>query len=148
MRLGIRLLHGRPRHPQTQGKVERWHATIAADGFQFGQFPDLVATQAAFDVFRHTSNTDRPHEALGMRVPAERYQPSPRPYPTLLPEISYSADHTVHRVNSAGRITIDGHPVFISEALRGLPLGVRPTGIEGSLSYASATRRSSALTAA
>lgn len=133
MRLGIRILHGRPRHPQTQGKVERWHATIAADVFQFGQFPDLRATQDALDAFRATYNTDRPHEALGMRVPAERYQPSSRPYPQVLPEISYSADHTVHHVNSAGRITIDGHPVFISEALRGLPVGVRPTGVDGVL---------------
>jgi len=130
MRLGIRIRHGRPRHPQTQGKVERWPATIAPDVFPFGQFLDLVATQAACDGFRHTYNTDRPHDALGLHVPAERYQPSPRPDPAVLPAIASSADPTVHRVNRAGRITIDGPPILISEALRGLPVGVRPTGTD------------------
>lgn len=131
MRLGIQVLHGRPYHPQTQGKVERWHQTIATDVFQFGQFLNLAAAQRAFDTFRATYNTDRPHEALGMAVPVDRYLPSPRPYPDILPEITYSADHTVHRVNSAGRITIDRRPVFISEALRGLPVGVRRTAVDG-----------------
>jgi transposase InsO family protein len=131
MRLGIRVVHGRPRHPQTQGKIERWHRTIAADVFQFAQFPDLEATQRAFDRFRSTYNTDRPHEALGMQVPGERYLPSARPYPERLPEIEYSPDHTVYRVTGSGRISINQRQIFISEALRGLPVGVRPTSIEG-----------------
>jgi len=133
LRLGIRVVHGRPRHLQTQGKIERWHATIAADVFQFDQFPDLVAAQRAFDTFRHTYNTDRLHEALGMQVPGDRYLPSLRPYPETLPEIVSSADHTVYRVSGSGRITIDHQQIFISEALRGLLVGVRPTSIAGVL---------------
>lgn len=105
MRLGIRVLHGRYRHPQTQGKVERWHQTIGTAVFQFGLFRDLVETQTALDRFRQGYNTERPHEALGMAVPASRYQPSPRPYPETLPDIVYSDDCTVCRVHHSGTIS-------------------------------------------
>ena len=64
LRLGIGLWHGRAYHPQTQGKVERFHGTIAADVFAHRPLPDLAACQAAFDGFRQTYNQERPHEAL------------------------------------------------------------------------------------
>jgi len=131
IRLGIRVLHGRYRHPQTQGKVERWHQTIDRDLFQFQVVRDLTAAQAAFNAFRHVYNTDRPHEALALDVPSDHYHPSPRSYPETLPEIVYSDDHTVHLVKRAGWIWFGGRMIFISEALRGLPVGVRPTLIDG-----------------
>jgi hypothetical protein len=131
IRLGIRVLHGRPRHPQTQGKVERWHATISTDVFQFGVFPHLTAAQQGFDRFRQVYNTERPHAALGMAVPADRYQPSPRTYPETLPDIVYSDDCTVCPVHASGWIWYGGRQHFISEALRGLPVGVRPTTTDG-----------------
>lgn len=131
LRLGIAVWHGRPRHPQTQGKVERWHRTIAADVFQFGVFADLAAAQVALDAFRHTYNTDRPHEALALAVPLTRYQPSPRAYPETLPEIVYSDDHTVHQVTRGGWIWFAKRRIELGEALRGLPVGVRPTAEEG-----------------
>ena len=132
IRLGIRVSHGRPLHPQTRGKIERWHRTIATDLFQFQPFPDLAATQRAFDRYRTEYNTDRPHDALpDLVVPASRYQPSARPYPKTLPEIAYSEDHTVCRVHQHGTIWFAGRPHFISEALAGLPVGVRPTAVDG-----------------
>jgi len=131
IRLGIRVLHGRYRHPQTQGKVERWHQTIGTDVFQFGLFQDLAQTQAAFDRFRQGYNTERPHEALGMAVPASRYQPSPRPYPDPLPDIVYSDDCTVCRVHHSGTISFQHRVLFVSEALRDLPVGVRSTSVDG-----------------
>lgn len=132
IRLGIRVYHGRPLHPQTRGKIERWHRTIATDLFQFQPFPDLAATQRAFDRYRTEYNTDRPHDALpDLVVPASRYQPSARPYPKTLPEIAYSEDHTVCRVHQHGTIWFAGRPHFISEALAGLPVGVRPTAVDG-----------------
>lgn len=131
IRLGIRVLHGRYRHPQTQGKVERWHQTIGTDVFQFGLFRDLAEMQAALDRFRQVYNTDRPHEALGMAVPASRYQPSPRPYPNLLPAIVSSDDCIVCTVHHSGTISFQHRVLFVSEALRGLPVGVRPTSVDG-----------------
>lgn len=131
IRLGIAVLHGRPRHPQTQGKVERWHRTIGIDVFQFGVFRNLAETQQALDRFRHVYNTERPHQALAMAVPASRYQPSPRPYPAILPAIVYDTDDTVCRVHPSGTISFRGQLAYVGEALRGLPVGVRPTTVDG-----------------
>jgi len=72
LRLGIRVIHGRPSHPQTQGKVERWRRTIGTDAFQFGTCRDVAETPVALDRFRQVYTTERPHEALGMAVPASR----------------------------------------------------------------------------
>ncbi len=127
IRLGIRVLHGRPYHPQTQGKVERWHRTIGTDVFQFGRFPDLAAAQQALDRFRDSYNTDRPHEALDLAVPASRYQPSTRPYPATLPEITYAADDLVRIVTASGAIRFQTRTFQIGQGLRGLPVGIRPT---------------------
>lgn len=131
IRLGIHVMHGRPYHPQTQGKVERWHRTMKTDVFQFGTFRDLAATQVALDRFRAVYNTERPHEALDMAVPASRYRPSARTYPAVLPDIVYSDDCTVRVVHYSGTISFGGQIHFVSEALRGLPVGVRPTTVDG-----------------
>lgn len=131
IRLGIQVIHGRPYHPQTQGKVERWHRTMKTDVFQFGLFRDLAETQTALDRFRHCYNTERPHEALQMAVPASRYQPSPRPFPAALPEIAYSDDCTVCTVHYSGTIAFRRRVWFVSEALRGLPVGVQPSSVDG-----------------
>ena len=131
LQLGIPVRHGRPRHPQTQGKIERWHRTIAADVFQGGRFADLAATQVAFDAFRDSYNLDRPHEGIGLVAPGSRYQPSPRSYPEQLPAISYSEDHTVYEVTRGGWVWFAGQRIELGEALRGLPVGIRPTTEDG-----------------
>lgn len=131
IRLGITVSHGRPYHPQTQGKIERWHRTIGADVFGAAPLPDLGAAQRAFDRFRTTYNTDRPHQALAMAVPTSRYQCSPRSYPTSLPEIVYSDDDQVRIVRRKGEVMFQGTRFFISEGLAGLPVGIRPTTTDG-----------------
>jgi transposase InsO family protein len=131
LRLGIGVWHGRFRHPQTQGKIERWHRTIAADVFQFGAFPTLADVQVAFDAYRTVYNTDRPHEALDLAVPVTRYRVSQRPYPEHVPEIVSSDDHTVCTVTRGGWVWFAKQRIELGEALRGLPVGIRPTGIDG-----------------
>lgn len=131
LRLGIRVIHGRPYHPQTQGKVERWHRTIGTDVFQFGRFPDLATAQDALDRFRTSYNTDRPHEALDLAVPASRYQPSTRPLPATLPEIVYGPDDQVRFVTASGAIRLQGRTIHVGQGVRGLPVGIRPTAQDG-----------------
>ena len=131
IRLGIVLLHGRPYHPQTQGKIERWHATIATDVFAAQVLPDLATSQTAFDAFRATYNTERPHEALALQAPDRHYQPSTRSYPEVLPAIIYPDDCTVHPVAGNGCIWFAGRYRYVSEALRELPVGVRPSPVDG-----------------
>ncbi len=131
LRLGIALWHGAPYHPQTQGKVERLHGTLATDVFGVHIFPDLARTQVAFDAFRQCYNHDRPHEALQYAVPASRYRMSERSYPAVLPAIVYADDAQVRQVGYNGTISFGGHRVRIGEAFRGLPVGVYATRVDG-----------------
>ena len=125
--LGIAVSHGRPAHPQTQGKVERLHRTIWAEVPGIHTLPDLATAQAAFDHWRMVYNLERPHEALGMAVPASRYQPSPHPFPPRIPSIAYGPDDAVRRVFHPGRIAFHGQKHFISHGLIGLAVAVRTT---------------------
>lgn len=72
LRLGIATSHGRPYHPQTQGKDERLHRSLTAEVLRQDRFADLNAAQRAFDRWRTIYNEQRPHEALGLAVPASR----------------------------------------------------------------------------
>jgi transposase InsO family protein len=131
LRLGVDPWHGRPAHPQTQGKVERFHGTIAAEVFAQRQLPDLPAAQRAFDRFRRCYNLERPHEALGYAVPATRYQPSPRPFPEAVPEITYGPEDVVRIVTVHGSIQWHRRRYFVGRGLVGQPVAVRPLPQDG-----------------
>ena len=87
LRLGIHVRHGRPYHPQTQGKDERFHRTLKAEVLSNRAFVDLAHVQRHFDPWRDVYNLERPHDSLGLATPASRYQPSWRRWPTHLPQI-------------------------------------------------------------
>lgn len=130
VRLGIRVSHGRPFHPQTQGKVERSMRTVAAELFAGGAFPDAATLQAALDHWRTSYNTERPHEALDHRTPATAYQSSPRVLPASLPPIAYHPGDTVRMVSAPGVVSINNRRIRISHALIGEPVAFRPTAEE------------------
>jgi transposase InsO family protein len=133
LRLGIGLWHGRAYHPQTQGKVERLHGTIAADVFAHHPLPtDLAECQARFDGFRATYNLTRPHAALPEhRPPTSRYTPSPRPFPDVLPPVCYAPDDQVRTVRGQGSISFQNRSHFVGRGLIGEPVAVRPTETDG-----------------
>jgi transposase InsO family protein len=89
VKLGIFLMHSRPYHPQSRGKNERFHRTLKAEVFAFETFSDLRQVQRAFDRWLEVYNFQRPHQAIGLDVPASRYRPSSRPMPKRLPEVEY-----------------------------------------------------------
>lgn len=134
VRLGIRLLHGRPYHPQTQGKEERFHRTLAAEALRDFRAPSYAHCQERFDCFRACYNHERPHEAIGMQVPAERYTCSPRRMPERLPPIEYPAGIRVRTVQVDGRISFRGGSYRVPKAFAGLPVAVQETGTEGEFS--------------
>jgi transposase InsO family protein len=131
LRLGVRVIHGRPHHPQTQGKQERFHRTLELEVLSRGPIDDLVHAQRRFDRWRGSYNCERPHEALGMDVPASRYRVSPRTFPEPLPAVEYAEDVTVRKVSPVGQFSFRGRLWKISEAFGGEPIGLRPTTRDG-----------------
>jgi transposase InsO family protein len=126
LRLGVRVTHGRAYHPQTQGKVERFHGTLVAEVFAHCHLADLDDAQRRFDAFRAGYNLERPHEAIGYAVPASRHRPSPRPFPELVPRVTYGPDDVIRTVTVHGSISWRGRRHFISRGLVGEPVAIRP----------------------
>jgi transposase InsO family protein len=126
LRQGIRLLYGAVRHPQTQGKVERFHRTLGERLRWAGVPGTLDAFAAAFRWFREEYNELRPHQALAMQPPASRFTPSPQPYRPLPPAWDYPSGLEVRRVQHNGVISYGGQVYFVSEALRGEDVACLP----------------------
>jgi transposase InsO family protein len=133
LRLGIRPVHGRPLHPQTQGKVERFHRTLKADVLRDAAYPDLAGAQAAFTGWQAVYNHERPHHALDLAVPASRYRPSLRPFPEVVPPLAYGPEDEVRIVARSGQVHYRNRAVFVSQALAGQRVAVRPTPTDGVL---------------
>lgn len=131
IRLDIQVLHGRPRHPQTQGKEERFHRTLDDDVLKRGLLQDLSDAQRTFDAYRPKYNQVRPHEALDLEVPQSRYRPSERALPARLPEAQYEEADEVRRVQAGGWISYRGREWRLSKAFRGERVALRESGEEG-----------------
>lgn len=129
--LGIDVWHGRPRHPQTQGKVERLHRTLAADILQPARYPDLAQCQAALDGWRDEYNLERPHEALHLTTPARHYHPSPRTFPDLIEPAEYRPDDEVRTVMRRGLISYRARRYRVGKAFEGYRVALRPTEEDG-----------------
>lgn len=127
IRLGIRLSFSRIRHPQTNGKDERFHRSLKAEVLGGPAFQSLDQAQRAFDRWRPVYNQQRPHEGIGYAVPADRYRPSPRRFPDKLPPIEYGPDDQVMTVGWNGQLRFKGQQLKVSNALKDLPIALRPS---------------------
>jgi transposase InsO family protein len=131
MRLGVEPIHGRPFHPQTQGKNERFNGTLKREVVSRESFADLAAAQRRFDAWLEVYNRKRPHQAIGDVPPACRYREATRRFPDRLAPIVYDADCVVRRVSEGGCIGLHSRRLFVSYAFVGHPVGLRPTDRDG-----------------
>jgi putative transposase len=81
--------------------------------------------QASLDTWRKEFNGERPHEALAMRFPAEVYQPSSRSWKGSPEKIEYPGACS-RRVNPRGVVCFEGEHIFLSTALAGWDVGLKP----------------------
>lgn len=123
LRLGIGFERIRPGHPQENGRHERMHLTLKKEATR-PPGRTLLQQQARFDAFVSEFNEERPHEALSMKVPAELYAPSPRPY-LGLPEIDYPFHDRDAIVTHCGRLCLHRKKINISTVLAGQKLGIK-----------------------
>ena len=113
---GVRLIYSGIRHPQTQGKVERFHRTLKRTLAHRGvpeRFPDWGAR---LEDIRHEYNHIRPHESLSMQTPAAHYRPSLRVWTPNPTEWEYPPGSEVRRLNTQGALWLGRH-YWVSKAL-------------------------------
>lgn len=133
LRLGVAVTHGRPYHPQTQGKDERLNRTLLDEVITRHPMITLDESQARFDEWQQTYNYLRPHEALQLATPSTRYQPSPRPFPALLPPVTYEPDDILRKVDDSGKVFFHNHRFRVGKAFRHQPVALRSTETDGIL---------------
>ena len=133
MKLSIRPIHGRAHHPQTQGKEERFHRTLKDELLKRTLLADFPFAQQAFDTFREEYNTVRPHQALDMDVPASRYRPSPRRFPSTMFGPEYPCHAQVRKVGNHGSILYKGKYYFLSEAFIGESVALMESDLPNSV---------------
>jgi len=123
--LGIDLERGRPGHPQDNAAHERMHRDISREIEALGE-----TDQEAMELWHQSFNYERPHEALGMRCPGEVYRSSERKYDGTPEDLDYP-QMCSRRVSAQGTIKVDDQSIFLSRALAGWSIGLKPVSAEG-----------------
>lgn len=127
VRLGVRVERIQPGHPQQNGTHERMHLEIAR-AIERSPGADMAEENARLEAWRKHYNEARPHEALGMKTPAELYAPSPRRLPESLKPLCYPAHMETRKVNRRGMVRWRGSFHFLSESLRGHTVAIECRG--------------------
>lgn len=104
-------------HPQTQGKVERFHRTLSRHLKWHGVPQEFDTLCDALASFRQIYNEVKPHSALDRRTPAQCYYPSSRRYDSSPPEWVYPPGAIVKKLTPQGTLHWHGHLYFVSQAL-------------------------------
>lgn len=125
-------IHGRIKHPQTQGKIERFHRAMKDELLKHIEIRDIADAEIQLGKWRDKYNNQRPHEALGMKCPADVYVPSNRIYSDEVERYEYDGNYHVIKVNSWGYVRFDKWQVYLSETMMGEYIEFRPNGSDES----------------
>src|SRR5688572_24323895 len=126
LRLGIHIERIKPGHPQENGRHERMHLTLKREATKPAA-ANVLQQQARFDDFITRYNRDRPHQALGMKVPGDLYTRSPRVYRGL-EELTYPFHDQTITVTHCGRLCFKRQKVNLSQVFAGQKVGVTQVG--------------------
>ena len=110
-------IHGRIKHPQTQGKIERFHRAMNQEVLKHYTPKDIADAERVLSDWRNCYNNERPHEALGMKCPSDIYVPSERTYCDKVKKYEYGGNYHVIKVNSWGYVRFDRWQVYLSETM-------------------------------
>ena len=110
-------IHGRIKHPQTQGKIERFHRAMNQELLKHYTPKDIADAERIFNDWRNCYNNERPHEALGMKCPSDIYVPSERLYRDKVDKYEYSGKYHVIKVNSWGYARFANWQIYLSETM-------------------------------
>jgi putative transposase len=125
LRLGIQIERIKPGHPQQNGRHERMHLTLKLEATKPAA-NNFLQQQAKFDDFIDCHNNERPHQALDMQCPVQRYQPSSRPYRGL-PDLDYPFHDRAVTVTTCGRICFNRQKINLSQVFAGQTVGIKQT---------------------
>ena len=125
MDLGILTIHGRIRHPQTQGKEERYNRSMTRELLRQTTFKDFSDAWVKCAEYRKFYNEKRPHYALNLETPASKYIPSPRKYTANPEPWEYGSEYKLVKVKSTGFFNYGGQGYFLSEAFGGRQIAIR-----------------------
>jgi transposase InsO family protein len=128
--LGVALINSRPQHPETLGKLERFHKTLKEWLADEGPAKDLAHLQEILDRFRAHYNDERPHQGIGDLTPVERYRQGPASPPTLeeLEEPVYPRGAIIRTVWRNGVVTYDRRNIGLGKRWAGLKVRIVPAG--------------------
>ena len=133
MELGVLTIHIRPSHPQTQGKVERFNGSYKRERLNFYTPADLDDAQRRREEYRSFYNNIRPHESIGMEVPAKKYTRSKIEYYEKIMPWEYETGAIIRKVKNSGYLTYEGRGYFLSEGLGNKEVALFPTESDGIL---------------
>ena len=131
---GVLTIHGRARHPQTQGKDERFNQTMRRELLRQTSIRDWQDATLKFNEYRTFYNEIRPHHALNLDTPSQHYRRSDRVYSDIVPEWEYPEGMELRTVKKTGFVTWNGQGYFLSEAFGGRQIAMRKSRIEGCIS--------------
>ena len=123
VKAGVRPERIKAGKPQQNGRLERFHLTLLGDTASPAA-ASLRAQARRFAAFQRLYNSERPHQALANKTPADLYAASPRRWDGVLRAPEYGPDHQVRRVRSNGEIKWGGQLVYLNQALAGEPVGL------------------------
>jgi len=137
IRLGVRPIHGRPYHPQTQGKVERLNGTLEVEVWPHVRRDSVANFEQDVNRWRsEVYNPVRPHESLADKPPLTKFRPSPRLRPVMMPEVRYDPGSVLRKVAAGGDISWNGYRILAGSGLAKEWIRVEDRGHEVALFYA------------